>query len=282
MQQCPKLRIISSFARGSDNIDVDAATKMGVWVATVSGVLAEPTADMTWALLLALARKVLPGDRLVRSGRFRGWTPDPPFFGLNVFGKTLGIIGMGQIGQAVARRAGGFRMQVLYWKPTRLSQAEEQELGISWVPRNELLAQSDFVCLCSPLTPRTYHQIGEAELHVMKPSALLINTSRGSEVDEIAVGEALAAGRLGGYAADVFEMEDFVTDPPVRSIPPSLLKQEERTVFTPHASTAVVETRLQIARAQAQAVLDVLQGKKPRGAVNTLATVSATQAGFQS
>ncbi|MEW6046482.1 MAG: NAD(P)-dependent oxidoreductase [Bacillota bacterium] len=268
IKRCRQLKVISSFARGYDNIDVDVATDLGIWVACVSEILAEPTADMTWALLLALARKVLPGDKFVRSGRFRGWEPRPRFPGLNVFGKTLGIIGMGQIGQAVARRGLGFSMRILYWQPNCLSASLEQALGVTWVTKEELLALSDFVCVCSPLTQATYHQIGYAELRLMKPTALLVNTSRGSQVDEVAVAEALRAGRLGGYAADVFEMEDYVPNRQVSAIPECLLGLRERTVFTPHASTAIAETRAAIARAQAQAILDVLEGRRPSGAVN--------------
>lgn len=268
LKRCPKLKIVSSFARGYDNIDVEAATDLGIWVASASEILTEPTADMTWALLLALARKVLPGDQFVRTGRFRGWEPRPRFPGFNVFGKTLGIIGMGQIGRAVARRARGFSMRILYWQPNRLPAFREEALGATWVTKEELLSLSDFVCICSPLTKATYHQVGQAELRLMKATALLVNTSRGSQVDEVAVAEALRAGRLGGYAADVFEMEDYVSDRHVSAIPECLLKLRDRTVFTPHASTAIPETRAAIARCQAQAVLDVLEGRRPSGAVN--------------
>lgn len=269
LKHCPHLKVISSFARGADNIDVQASTDCGIFVVTVSEVLAEPTADMTWALLMALARRIVPSDRFVRSGRFRGWEPNPAFSGANVFGATLGVIGMGQLGRALARRARGFSMHITYWQPHRLAPADEQTLGVAWVARADLLARSDFVCICSPLTSSTRQQIGQEELDLMKPSALLINTSRGSEVDESAVAQAIAAGCLGGYAADVFAMEDCIAGQSPCGIPESLLGVRDRTVFTPHASTAIAEVRVRIARAQAQAILDVLRGRRPPGAVNS-------------
>ncbi len=202
------------------------------------------------------------------------------YMGANVFGKILGIIGLGQVGRAVARRAAGFGMAVLGWQPHRLTPEEEAAAGVTWVERGELLARSDFICLCSPLTRETYHQIGAAELACLKPGAILVNTARGSEVDEAAVAQALAEGRLGGYAADVFELEDplpaglpdrlgpAAAAAPAAFIPAALLQQADRTVFTPHSSTAVPETRALIARAQAQAVLDVFQGRRPVSAAN--------------
>lgn len=271
--QCPKLQVVSSFGRGTDNVDVDAATEMGIWVATVDAAMTEPVADMTWALLLSAARRVVPGDLTVRTGRFQGWQARPGLMGSNVYGKTLGIVGLGQVGRAVARRAAGFSMRILCWQPHRLTLAEEAAGGAVWVERAELLARSDFVCLCSPLTRDTYHQIGPAELAHLKPGAILVNTARGSEVDEVAVALALAQGHLGGYATDVYEMEDALpADVPERmrpaAVPAALLEQADRTVFAPHSSTAITETRSLIARAQAQAVLDVLQGRRPSSATN--------------
>ncbi len=267
-----KLRVVSSFGRGSDNIDLECATELGIWVATVDSTMSDPVADLTWALLLAAARRVLAGDGAVRSGRFDGWEARPSYPGVNVHGRTLGIVGLGEIGRAVSRRAAGFAMRVLYWQPRRLDPGQEEALGATWVERGELFSRADFLCICSPLTADTYHLVGEKELRAMKPTAVLVNTSRGSEVDEEAVARALAEGRLGGYAADVFEMED---SPPVPAVPPErrgiprlLLEQKDRTVFTPHASTAIEETRILIAIAQARAVLDVLEGRRPASAVN--------------
>ncbi len=270
LEACPGLAIVSSFGRGHDNIDVETATRLGVWVSTIEFALTEPVADMAWALLLALARKLLPGDRIVRSRGFRGWDPRPPAFGCRVAGGTLGVIGMGQVGQAVARRARGFSMRTLYWQPDRLTQAEEAALGVTWVSKPQLLAASDFVALCTPLTSDTYHQIGARELQAIKEGALLVNISRGSEVDEKAVAAALEGGRLGGYAADVFELEDIPPvdgERPIR-IPEALLRQTAKTVFSPHASTAILETRTEIAKAQARPILDLLAGRRPTGAVN--------------
>ncbi len=273
LEQCPKLRVVSSFGRGTDNVDVDAATEMGIWVATVDTAMTEPVADMTWALLLSAARRVVPGDLSVRIGKFDGWQARPALMGSNVYGKTLGIVGLGQVGRAVARRASGFCMQVLYWQPHRLALAEEAAAGAVWVERAELLVRADFVCLCSPLTRETYHQIGAAELARLKPGAILVNTARGSEVDESAVARALVQGHLGGYATDVYEMEDALpAGAPERTqptaVPAALLEQVDRTVFAPHSSTAIAETRSLIARTQVQAVLDVLQGRRPSSATN--------------
>ncbi|RJQ07885.1 MAG: hydroxyacid dehydrogenase [Bacillota bacterium] len=272
LERCPSLKVISSYARGSDNVDVEAATRLGIWVATIDTAMTDSVADMAWALLLSLARKVIPGDRIVRHGWFTGWEPRPAAMGSRVSGRTLGIVGMGQVGRAVARRASGFGMRVLCTQPDRLTPAQEDAVGARWVTRPELLAQSDFIVLCSPLTEDTFHQIGEAELHVIKPSAMVVNVSRGSEVDEEAAARALNEGRLAGYATDVFEMEDWpAAGPiarPVRSVPASLVANRDRTVLTPHISTAVEEVRVQIALAQAGAVLDVLEGRRPAGAVN--------------
>lgn len=267
--QLPYLRIISSFGRGSDNIDVEEATRRGIWVACVYGKkIDESVADMTWALLLGLARKVAVGDQTIRAAGYSSWRPQP-LLGAQVSHQRLGVIGMGKLGQAVARRALGFGMQVLYYQPLRLSIQLESVLGLKFTERHTLLEKADFICICSPLEQDTYHQIGVQELSLMKPTSLLINPSRGSQVDEFAVAEALKNGIIGGYAADVFEMEDVYYATPGVRILCSLLDQQGNTLFSPHAGTAIDETRIHMARVQAQAVLDVWQGRVPKGAINS-------------
>ncbi|MBU7008841.1 NAD(P)-dependent oxidoreductase [Phosphitispora fastidiosa] len=266
--QLPYLRVISSFGRGLDNIDVEEATKHGIWVTCVYGEeIDDSVADMTWALLLGLARKVAVGDRTIRVSGCSSWSPHPRL-GSKVSHKRLGIIGMGKLGQAVARRAMGFGMEVCYYQPLRLPIETESTLRLEFAERHTLFQQADFICICSTLTQDTYHQIGVHELSLMKPTSLLINPSRGSQVDECAVAQALKDGIIGGYAADVFEMEDAYYAKPGVQIPRGLLDQKDKTLFSPHAGTAVVESRVYMARVQAQAVLDVWQGQRPQGAVN--------------
>ena len=265
---CSQLRIIAVLAGGYDNVDVDAATKRGIWVTQVPELLTEPTADLTWALLLAVARRLISADSFVRSEKFTGWMHPTPFLGSNIFGKTLGIIGMGKLGKAIAHRASGFNMRVLYYQRHRLGVDSEGKLNLIYVSRDEIFRQSDFICIATPLTDETFHQISERELSLMEPSAYLINTARGSEVDEEAIGRALKKKRIAGYAADVFEMEDkkFISRPSY--INQYLIDQPGHTVLTPHLGAAVMETRIEIAKIQALDVLQVLKGERPFSAVN--------------
>ena len=189
-----------------EHIDIDAATQRGIPVTNTPGVLTEATADLALALILAVARRVVEGDRRVREGEFTYWAP-LLFLGQDVSGKTLGIIGMGRIGQAVARRAAGFGMKLICSSRTRLEPIEEQELGASLQPLETLLREADFVTLHVPLTPHTLHLIGSRELELMKPSAYLINTARGPVVDEVALVTALRQGQIRGAALDVYERE---------------------------------------------------------------------------
>jgi lactate dehydrogenase-like 2-hydroxyacid dehydrogenase len=254
----PNLKVISSFGRGLDNVDMEEAAKKGIIVRRNDGALmGEAVADLTWGLLLGLARKIYRGDQLVRAQRSSGWSP-APISGLNVSGKKLGVIGMGQLGKAVARRALGFDMQVCYYQPEPLTYEQEASLGLVFSPLETLLGQADFICVCSPLTKDTFHQIGERELSLMKPDGILINTGRGSLVDEEAVAKALEKNILGGYAADVFEMEEFHLKKQTAAIPAKLIEYQDRTLFTPHLGTAIPETRVLMAQIQAQAILEVL------------------------
>jgi Lactate dehydrogenase and related dehydrogenases len=252
----PKLKVISSFGRGLDNVDRQEAAKRGIAVRRNDGtVMGEAVADLAWGPLLGLARKIPTGDRLVRAQGSSGWSP-VPVLGLGVSGKKLGIIGMGRLGKAVARRARGFNMQVSYYQPEPVSPEQEAILSASFSPLETLLRLSAFICICSPLTSATFHQIGAKELSLMSPSCILVNISRGSVVDEEAVAAALGNNALGGYAADVFEMEDFYPENQTGDIHPKLIGHQDRTLFTPHLGTAVVETRMLMARIQAQAILD--------------------------
>lgn len=251
------LRVISNYAVGYDNIDIEEATRRRIMVTNTPGVLTETTADLTWALLMAVARRIAEGDRFVREGKFREWEP-LLFLGDDVYGATLGIIGLGRIGQAVARRARGFNMQVIYFSHHRLED-KEKELGVTYYPFLELLAQSDFITLHVPLTRETYHLIGEEELKMMKKESYLINTSRGSVIDEKALIRALKEGWIRGAALDVFEQEPQVE--------PELLELEE-VVLTPHLGSASRTTRTKMAILAANNLALALRGEIPPYLVN--------------
>ncbi|HOO38367.1 MAG TPA: NAD(P)-dependent oxidoreductase [Deltaproteobacteria bacterium] len=267
INSCPELKVISLAGRGPDNIDVSAATRRNIW-ATTAIECVEPTADLAWALLLSVARKITSADSLVRSGRFKGWTHPPPFYGSTVVGKTLGIIGMGHLGIAIARRARGFDMTILYYDTHRYVENLKEEYNMTALPRDELLKRSDFICLASPLNEQTFHQISTRELSLMKSTAYIINPSRGSEVNEQAIAESIDQGRLAGYAADVFEMEDTRFPDRPQYVNQKLIELSDQTIFTPHLGTAVPEFRIEIMKMQALNVLQALRGEKPAGAIN--------------
>lgn len=254
----PELRIVANVAVGYDNIDVAAATQRRIAVTNTPGVLDEAVADFTWALLLAAARRVVEGDALVRSGTWRGWDL-LLLLGTDVYGKTLGLYGFGRIGRAVAARARGFRMRTLYYARHRAPAETEEELAARWVDRETLLRESDLLSLHVPLTPETYHAIGARELAQMKPTAILINASRGPVVDEAALAAALVAGQIAGAALDVFEEEPRVH--------PKLLGLKN-VVLAPHLGSGSVETRTRMAVLAAENVLAVLEGKRPPNLVN--------------
>lgn len=253
----PSLRVVANFAVGTNNIDIAACTQRQVVVSNTPDVLTEATADLTFALLLAAARRLLEGAALVRSGRWQGWEP-LQLLGLELHGQTIGIIGLGRIGQAVAKRALGFGMEVLYYSRTR-NQAAESALGVRYAPLTELLASSDFVSLHTPLTTDTRHLLGEAELRLMKPSAVIINTARGPVVDEAALCRALQEGRLWGAGLDVFEHEPQLT-PGLTELP--------NVVLAPHLGSATISARNSMARLCAEAVIAVLRGSRPKTLVN--------------
>ncbi len=252
------LKVISNYAVGYNNIDVDCANERGIIVTNTPGVLSETTADLVFALLMASARRIPEGDRFMREGKFRGWAPEL-MLGSDVYGKTLGIIGMGRIGQLVAKRAKGFNMKVLYNSKRRKLNIE-RELGIKFSELDNLLQKSDFVTLHVPLTPETEGLIGERELSLMKTTAYLINTSRGDVVDEPALIKALKEGELRGAGLDVYWGEPTDVNPELYEL--------ENAVLAPHMGSASYETRSKMAEMAAQAVIDALEGKKPVHIIN--------------
>lgn len=258
LNAAPSLRVVSNVAVGFENIDVEAATRRGIYVTNTPGVLTEATADLTWAALLAVTRRVVEGDALVREGGFTGWSPTL-LLGAELQGKTLGIIGMGQIGQAVARRAVGFKMEVLFHDRSRTTDLDLGAAVARSAALEPLLRRSDMVSIHTPLTPQTLHLLDAERLSWMKEEAYLINTARGPIIHERALVEHLRAGGLGGAALDVFEEEPALT-PGLAALP--------NVVLLPHLGSATRETRLLMARTAALNVHAVLSGEAPPNAVN--------------
>ncbi len=266
LDACPNLKIVGAALKGYDNFDVDACTQRGVWFSIVPDLLTIPTAELTIGLLLGLTRHLPEGDRRIRTGEFRGWRPE--LYGTGLSGRTLGIIGMGAVGRAIAKRLSGFDMKLLYCDDVALAAEQEQAWGARRLSLDELLQQSDFVVPMLPMTPQTLHLINAANIERMKPGSHLINACRGSVVDEQAVVEALRRGHLAGYAADVFEMEEWQrADRPDR-IPQALLDNPSQTFFTPHLGSAVKEVRIEIEREAARNIIQALSGQRPSGAIN--------------
>ncbi|HLL01570.1 MAG TPA: D-glycerate dehydrogenase [Myxococcaceae bacterium] len=258
LQAAPSVRAVSNVAVGYDNIDVAACTARRVPVGHTPGVLTETTADFAFALLMGLARRVAEADAYVRAGKWRTWSPTL-LLGADVHGTTLGIAGLGQIGAAMARRARGFGMRVLY--VSRQPRPElEAELGLWRVDKATLLAESDFLSMHVPLTPQTRHWLGRAELAAMKPGAMLINTARGTVVDQAALIEALASGHLGGAALDVTEPEPLPMDSPLLKLP--------NVLIAPHIASASHATRGRMASMAVDNLLAALDGRRPPHCVN--------------
>ena len=253
-----RLRVVSIMAAGYDNIDVEAATQRSVIVTNTPGVLTETTADFTFALLLAAARRIAEGERAVREGRWTAWSPSF-LLGRDLHGATLGIVGLGQIGRAMARRARGFNMRLLYHSRTRKPDAE-QELGIAYATFDELLTESDFVSIHVPLTPETHHLFNNAAFERMKPTAVLVNTSRGPVVDEAALHRALETKQIAAAASDVAETEPLPKQDPLLRLPNFLI--------TPHIASASVATRGRMAEMAVENLLAALAGKSPPNCVN--------------
>ena len=258
MEKAPLLKVIANVAVGYDNIDVTSATRRGILVTNTPEVLTDTTADFAFALLMASARRLAEADQFVRSGQWKEWKLDL-LLGTDAHHSTLGIIGLGRIGRAVARRARGFSMKVLYWMPRRARPEVEQELGVAYAEMEVLLRESDFISLHVPLKPETRHLIGRPELDQMKPTAILINTARGPIVDEKALAEALQDGRIGGAGLDVFEDEPRV-NPQLLSLP--------NVVLAPHIGSASRQTRFRMAEMAAENLIAGVSGRIPPNLVN--------------
>ncbi|HXP22742.1 MAG TPA: D-glycerate dehydrogenase [Candidatus Sulfotelmatobacter sp.] len=253
----PKLCIASNVAVGYDNIDVDACTKRGVVVTNTPGVLDETTADFAWTLLMAVARRVAEGEALARSGNWRGWNLDQ-LCGADVWGKTLGIVGFGRIGRSVARRASGFQMKIIYTDAVRASEEVEKSVNAEFCDMNSLLAESDFISLHVPLLPETRGMFNGPKFLRMKPTAFVINTSRGPVIDEAALVAALENKKIAGAALDVFENEPFLH--------PGL--KRSNVVLTPHIASASLETRTKMAVMAANNIVAMFKGQRPPNILN--------------
>jgi glyoxylate reductase len=254
----PRLRVVSQMAVGVDNIDVAACTRRGIPVGYTPGVLAETTADLTWSLLMATARRVVEADAYTRSGAWKTWEP-MGLLGPDVHHATLGIIGLGGIGAEVAKRARGFAMRLLYHSRHRKPEMEAS-LGLEYRPMDELLREADFISLHCALTPETRHLIGPRELALMKPTAILINTTRGPVIDQPALAAALSTGTIAAAGLDVFETEPVPLDDPLLSLP--------NVVALPHIGSASIATRGRMARMAAENLLAALAGNRPPNLVN--------------
>lgn len=253
-----KLKVISNYAVGYNNIDVQAATARGIHVGNTPGVLTDTTADMAWALLMSVARRIVEGDNYVRARKWKTWEPQL-LLGTDVHHATLGIVGLGRIGEAVARRARGFDMRVIYYDVVRNEEAES-EIGVEYVELDDLLTQSDFVSLHCPLTEGTKHLIGAREFELMGPHSYLINTARGQVVDEAALAEALRDRKIRGAGLDVTEVEPVPDDSPLLKL--------DNLVICPHIASASYQTRNKMATMAAENLIAGLHGKPLPNCVN--------------
>ena len=258
IQAGEKLKVIANYAVGFNNINLEAANARKIAVVNTPDVLSNASADFAWALLMSTARRVIEGDSMTRSGQFVGWAPEL-LLGVEVYGKTLGIIGAGRIGQGVAERATGFGMRTLYHNRNPLPKEVEKKYNMEYVDLNTVLKESDFISLHCPLTPQTKHLIGKDELDKMKPTAVLINTARGPVVDEVALIDALKQGTIYGAGLDVFEDEP--------ALKPGLA-QLPNVVLAPHIASAGIETRSKMVDLVVNDVLAVREGRHPKNLVN--------------
>lgn len=254
----PRLKVIANYAVGFDNVDVAAATRRGIPVTNTPGVLTDTTADLAFTLLLATARRVVEADKFMRAGKYQGWAP-MLFLGQDIHHKTLGIVGFGRIGQAVAERAAGFHMRILYSDSKRASGEIENKYNAEFRELADLLRESDFVSLHVPLTESTYHLISDEEFDLMKKTAILVNTSRGPVVDEKALVRALKAGKIAGAGLDVYEREPQCEPE---------LKELDNVIMVPHIASASVETRTKMATMAAENAVAVIRGEIPPNLVN--------------
>ena len=254
----PRLKMVANMAVGFNNIDVDAATRLGIAVGNTPGVLSDTTADLAFALLMATARRIPEAERYLRAGKYKGWGP-LLFCGAEVHGSTLGLMGAGRIGKIVAKRASGFDMKVIYYDVNRMSPEEEAPYHLTYMPMDDVLGQADFVSVHTPYMPSTHHLISEREFHIMKPSAILINTARGPIVDEKALVRALQEKTIAAAGLDVFENEPAVE--------PELLTMEN-VVLLPHIASASLRTRTLMATMASDNIVAHHHGQRPPNIVN--------------
>lgn len=258
LESCPRLKVVANIAVGYNNIDLAACTARGIMATNTPGVLDDSTADLAWALMLATARRITEVESCIRAGQWTGWRLKQ-WLGVDVHHATLGIIGMGRIGQAIAKRASGFDMKVIYSNRKRVSPDIERRLNATYMSKDELLKQADFVVLQVPYSPETHHLIGTAELKTMKPGAILINSTRGGVVDDAALIEALNNGTLRGAGLDVFENEPRLN--------PAFL-QLKNVVLTPHIGSSTEATRQAMAMTAAKNLVAALTGGNPPNLLN--------------
>jgi glyoxylate reductase len=254
----PRLRMIANMAVGFNNVDVDAATRLGIAISNTPGVLSDTTADLAFALLMAVARRIPEAERYLRAGKYTGWGP-LLFCGADIHHATLGLVGAGRIGKLVAQRASGFEMKVIYYDVFRMSPEDEAHYHMTYMPLEEVLQQADFVSVHTPYMPSTHHLIGERELHMMKPTAFLINTARGPIIDEKALVKALQHGIIAGAGLDVFENEPAVE--------PELLTMEN-VVILPHIASASLHTRTLMATMASDNIVAHFHGQRPPNILN--------------
>jgi phosphonate dehydrogenase len=262
---CPRLRVIGAALKGSDNIDVQAATDAGVWLTIVPDLLTVPTAELTIGLMLSLGRNIVSGDRSIKTRGFHGWRAE--LYGAGIAGSTVGIVGFGMVGRAIAERLAGFQCRLKAYDETFPAALAKSWPYVAMTSFEDVIAGADWVVLALPLTAETRHMINAGAITTMKPGARLVNAARGSLVDETAVADAMERGHLSGYAADVFECEDWALEDRPTRIDPWLINSSA-TVFTPHIGSGVTEIRRQIELSAARNILDVLAGRIPTGAVN--------------
>ena len=258
LERCPHLKVVANIAVGYNNIDVPACTSRGILATNTPGVLDDSTADLAWTLMLGVARRITEVERYIRQGDWKGWRLKQ-WLGIDVHHATLGIVGMGRIGQAIARRAAGFDMRVLYHNRKRVAESLELELKTSWVSLDELLRQSDFVVLQVPYTPQTHHLIGAAELAKMKPDAILVNSTRGGVVDDAALISALRTRAIRGAGLDVFENEPRLN--------PEFFELDN-VVLAPHIGSSTEATRRAMAMTAAKNLVAALTGGRPPNLIN--------------
>ena len=272
LARCPRLRVVSATLKGYDNFDAGACTRRGVWLTVVPDTIIAPTAELAIGLAIGLMREIAAGDASVRGGGFAGWRPQ--LYGAGLSGATVGIIGMGQLGRAIARRLAGFEAVLIYYDERRLDAQAEQAMSVSGRSLEDVAGTSDVLIAALPLTDRTRRLVNAELIGRMRPGAFVVNVGRGSVIDEDAIAGALESGRLGGYAADVFAMEDWMLPSHPAAISGRLLRHP-RTLFTPHLGSAVDGVRRQMSLQAAHQVRQVLDGGQPDHAVNRPQPISS-------